>query len=177
MSYLRAYSSTRDPLLFQKIPFHLVALLKDNAIFNISFQIGAILLCVSLTYQRPICMSNYPRNSSLLIIKIEQQSFLETSKTRCRIHIALCNISSMLAQIPQILHHMHWPSFPLGLKYNINNLLSLTILKICLGHQFLTYCDFCEGLAPILFITSLSKDKVPSVEKPYVDFIFLRKCK
>ena len=49
---------------------------------------------------------------------------------------------------------------------------SLTILKICLGQQFLTYCDFCEGLAPILFITSLSKNKVPSVEKPYVDFIF-----
>ena len=31
--------------------------------------------------------------------------------------------------------------------------------------------DICEGLAPILLITSLSKDKVPSVEKPYADFI------
>ena len=145
--------------------------MKDEAIFNISIQIGTILLCVSLTYQRPICMYNYPLNSSLCGIKIEQQSFLETSKTLCRIHISLCNVSSMLAHIPQISHHKQWPSFPLGSKYNNNNLPSLTIWKICLEQQFLTCCVF-EGLAPILFIKSLSKDKVPSVEKPYLDFIF-----
>ena len=69
-------------------------------------------------------MYNYPRNSSLFGIKIEQHtcSFLETNKTLCRIHIALCKISSMLEHMPQIWHHMHWPSFPLGSKYNINNL-------------------------------------------------------
>ena len=176
MSYLSAFSPTRDPLLFQKISFHLVALMTDYAIFNISIHIGTILLCISFTYQSPICMYDYPRNSSLFSIKIEQQSLLETSKTICRIHIALCNISSMLAHMPQILYHMHWLSFSLGSKYNINNLPSLTIFKICLGQQFLTCCDFCEGLAPILFIMSLSKDNVLSVEKPYVDFIFLRKC-
>ena len=138
VSYLRAFYPTRDPLLFQEIPCHLVALLKDNAIFNVSFQFGTILLCVYFTYLRPICMYIYPLNSSLFGIWIEQQSFLETSKTLCRIHNALCNISSMLAHIPKILHHMHWPSIPLGSKYNINNLPSLTILKICLGQQFLT---------------------------------------
>ena len=40
MSYLRVFSIPLDPLLFQKIPCHFVALLKDNAIFNVSFQFG-----------------------------------------------------------------------------------------------------------------------------------------
>ena len=138
MSYFRAFSPTRDTLLFQKIPCHLVALVKDSTICNVSFHFGTVLLRVSFTYQRLFCMHNYPINSSLFSIIIEQQSFLETSKTLCRIHIALCNISSMLAHIPQILRYMHWPSFPLGSKYNIDNLPPLTILKICLGQQFLT---------------------------------------
>ena len=73
---LSAFSLTRDPLLFQKIPCHLVALVKDSAIFNVSFEFGTILLRVSFTYQRPICMYNYPLNSSLFGIKIEQQSFI-----------------------------------------------------------------------------------------------------
>ena len=110
-------------------------------------------------------MYNHPLNSSLFGIKIEQQSFLETSVSR--IHIAFCNVSSMLAHIPQILHHMHWPSFPLG-----NNLPPLTILKTCLGQQYLScWWFFSEGLAPILLIMFPSKDKAPSVEKPYADFI------
>ena len=97
----------RDPLLFQKTPCHLVALVKDSAIFNVSFQFGTILLRVSFTHQRAIFMYNHPLNSSLFGIKIEQQSFLETSKTVRKIHIALCTVSSMLAHIPQILHYMH----------------------------------------------------------------------
>ena len=132
------FPPTRDTLLFQKIPCHLVALVKDSAICNVSFQFGIILLRVSFTDKRSICMHNYPLHSPLFGINIEQQSFLKTSKTVCRIHIALCNVSSMLAYIPHILHHMHWPSFPLGSKYNINNLPPLTILKISLGQQFLT---------------------------------------
>ena len=94
MSYLNVFSPTRDPLLFKKIPCHLIALVKDIAIFKVSFQFGTILLRVSFTYQRQKCMYNYPLNSSLFGIKIEQQSFLETSKTVCRIHIVLCNVSS-----------------------------------------------------------------------------------
>ena len=65
MSFLRACSPTRDPLLFQKIPCHPIDLLKDSAILNVSFQFGTILLCVSFTYLRPICMYNYTLNSSL----------------------------------------------------------------------------------------------------------------
>ena len=138
MCYLIAFSPTRDSLLFQKTPCHLVALVKDNAIFNVSFQYGTILLLVFFTYQRPICIYNYPLNSSLFCIKSEQQSFLKTSKSECRIHIALCNVSTMLVHIPHPLHRMHCPSFLLGSKYNINNLPPLTILKIFLGQQFLT---------------------------------------
>ena len=67
---------------------------------------------------------------------------------------------------------MHLPPFPLGSKYNINNLQPLTILKIVLHKHVLRVSDFCEGIAPMLLIKSLSKDKVPSVEKPYADFIF-----
>ena len=117
MCYLSAFFLTRDPHLFQKNPCHLVALVKDSAIFNVSFQFGTILLRESFTYQIPICMYNYPLNSSLFGIKIEQKVFFfKTGKTLCRIHIALCNVSSMLAHIPQILHHMHCPSFPFGFK-------------------------------------------------------------
>ena len=133
MSYLSVFSLTRDPLLCQKIPCHLVALLDDNAIFNVWFQFGTILLGVSFTYQTPICMYDYQFNS-LFGFRIEQQSFLETNKTLCKIHIALCNVSSMLTHKPQLLHQMH-----LGSMYNINTLPSLTIFEICLGQQFLTF--------------------------------------
>ena len=70
-----AFFLTRDPLLFQKIPCHLVALVKDTAIFNVSVQFGTILLCLSFTYLIPIYMYTYPLNFSLFGIKIEQQSF------------------------------------------------------------------------------------------------------
>ena len=43
--------------------------------------------------------------------------------------------------------------------------------KFVLDNNFLLVSDFCEGFAHTLLITSLSKDKVPSVEKSYVDFI------
>ena len=127
-----------ETLSFEENPLYFAALVKDNAIFNASFQFGTILLRVTLNLQRPIGMYNHPLNSSLFGIKIEQQSFLENRKTVCRIHIALCNVSSMLAHIPQILHHMHWSSFHLGSNYNINNLPSLTIMETCLGRQYLT---------------------------------------
>ena len=123
---------------WRKISCHLAALVTDSATFNVSFQFETILLRVSLTLQRLIGMYNHPLNSSLFGIKIEQQSFLEKRKTVCRINIALCNVSSMLAHIPQILHFMHWPSFHLGSNHNINNLPPLTILETCLGQQYLT---------------------------------------
>ena len=112
VSYLGAFhppppDPTRNLIFFQKIPCHLAALVKDIAIFNVSFKFETILLRVSLTLQRPNGMYDHPLNSSLFRIKIEQQSFLEKHKTVCRIHITLCNVSSMLARIPQILHHMH----------------------------------------------------------------------
>ena len=134
--------------LKKKIPCHRVALVKDSAIFNVSFQFGNILLRVSFTYQIPICMYNYPLIFPLFGIKIEQQSFLETSKTVCRIHIALCNVSKMLAHTPKILHHMHWPSFPLGSNYNttadyIENLswnLTISYLLVIFVRALLQYC-------------------------------------
>ena len=43
--------------------------------------------------------------------------------------------------------------------------------KFVVGNNFLRVSDFCEGLAPLLLITSLSKDKVPSIEKLFADFI------
>ena len=47
----------------------------------------------------------------------------------------------------------------------------MTILKFVFDTNFLRFSDFCEYLAPILLIPSLSKDKAPSEEKPYADFI------
>ena len=43
--------------------------------------------------------------------------------------------------------------------------------KFVLDSNFLRVSDFCEGLAPIPLIMSLSKDKVPSIEKSYADSI------
>ena len=43
--------------------------------------------------------------------------------------------------------------------------------KLLLGNNILLVSDFSEGLASILLMMFLSKDKVPSVEKLYVDFI------
>ena len=147
--------------------------MKDSAIFNVSFQFGTILLRISLTLQKPICMYNHPFNFSLFGIKIEQQSFLETSKTVCRIHIALCNVSSMAAHIPQILDdnnncldpHLLWVQIQIYIIYH-----PWLYWKLVLDNNILLVSDFSEGLAPILLITFLSKDKVPSVEKPYADF-------
>ena len=62
---LKVFWPTRDPLLFQKIPCHLVALLKDSATFDVLFQFGSILLCVFFTCHRSTCMYNYPLHSSL----------------------------------------------------------------------------------------------------------------
>ena len=107
MYYLRAFSLTKDPLLFHKIPCHLVALVKDSAIFNVLFQFGTILLRVSFTYKRPICMYNHPLNSSLFGIKIEQQSFFKQNKNFAEFTLLFATSVSMLAHIHQILHHMH----------------------------------------------------------------------
>ena len=60
---------------FPKIPCHLVALVKDSAIFNVSFQFGTILLRVFFTKQTPFFMYNYPLNFSLFVIKIEHKVF------------------------------------------------------------------------------------------------------
>ena len=135
---MSAFPPTRNLIFFQKILCHLAAKVKDSAIFNVSFQFGTILLRESLLLQRPIGMYHNPLNSSLFGIKIEQQRFLEKRKTVCRIHIALCNASSMLAPILQILHHMHVPLFHLVSNYNINNLPPLAIFETCLGQKYLT---------------------------------------
>ena len=108
MSSLSAFSPTRDPLIFQKIPCHLVALLKDNAIFKTSHSRLGLFYSVNplLTRDKYVCIINHVI-IIYLVSELKQQSFRETGKTLCRIRIALCNVSSMLAHIPQILHHMH----------------------------------------------------------------------
>ena len=133
MSYLSAYFLPRDPLLFQKIPCHLVALVKDSAILTSYSSLG-LFYCVYplLTRDQFICIITH-LIILYLVLKLSNKVIFETGKTLCRIYIDLSNSSSMLAHIPQILHHMHWTSFPLGSKYNINNLQPLTILKSCRG--------------------------------------------
>ena len=134
MSHLRVFSNTRDPQLFQKIPCHLVALLKDNAIFNVLFQFETILLCVSFTYQRLVCM--YSTILLYIVFELNKKVFLKQAKPFaafallfaplvCRgpwvstvvlycgatvtVHQFFCilHFSSMLAHIQQIFHHMH----------------------------------------------------------------------
>ena len=43
-----------ETLFFQKIPRHLVTLVNDSAILNVSIEFGTILLRVYFAYQRPI---------------------------------------------------------------------------------------------------------------------------
>ena len=116
MSYLSSFSPTWDPLLFQKIPCHFVASVKDNAIVNVSFQFGTILMRVSSTYKIPIFMYKYHVNSSLFGIKIEQQIFLETNKTLCKIQFALGNVNLMLGTHTTNLTSHAFAIFSFGFK-------------------------------------------------------------
>ena len=77
-----------------KIPCHLVALVKISLFVRFHFSLG-LFYCVYplLTRDKNVCIITH-LNSSLFGIKIEQQSFLETRKTVCRIHIVRCNVSS-----------------------------------------------------------------------------------
>ena len=156
--YLTAFSPARDPLLFQKIPCHHVALLKDNAICNVSFQFGNILLSVSFTYQRPICMYDYPLNSSLFGIWIEQTLFFATSVE--------CWYTYHKSYITCIDPQFLWVQSIISKNYH-----PWLYWELVLDNNFLRFSYFWAGLAPILLITSLSNDKAPSVEKPYANFI------
>ena len=99
----------------KKNPCHHVALLKDNAVLNVSFQFGTILLCVSFTYQIPISAHLILLN---LVLKLSNKVFLKKAKPFAEFTLLFATSVTMLARTPQILHHMHWPSFPLGSKYN-----------------------------------------------------------
>ena len=57
---VRAFLSTRDPLLFQKTSCPHAALLEDNIILNVSFQFGTALLCAFVTYQILYCVYHFP---------------------------------------------------------------------------------------------------------------------
>ena len=168
MSYLSAFSPTRDPLPFQKIHCHLVPLLNYSAISNISFQIGTILLCVSFTYQRPIIYLIL----LYLVLKLNHKVFLKRAKP-------FAEFTLLFAMSDQCWHTYH-KSYITCIDPDFHWVQSITSLiyhqwlywKFVLDNNFLPVSDFCESLAPILFITSLSKDKVLSVEKPHADFIF-----
>ena len=170
MSYLSAFSLTRVPLLFQKMPCHLVALVKDSAFLTSHSSFG-LFYCVYplLTRDKFVCVI-YPLNSSLFGIKIEQQSFILKQVK------PFAEFTLLFATSVQYWHTNHksyitCSAFPLG--QSIISIIYHPWLywKFVLDKHFLRVSDFCEGLAPILLITSLSKDKVPSVEKPYEDFI------
>ena len=134
-----------------------------------------MLLCVSFTYQRQICVYNYSLNSSFIWYKNLTTVFLKQAKpfveftllfvtsVQCwhtwyhKSHITCNDPHFLLVQsIISIIYHpwLYW--------------------KFVLDNNFLRVSDFCEGLSPMLLMTSLSKDKVPSVEKPYAYFISYR---
>ena len=156
---------------FKKIPCHLVALVKDCAIFNVSVQFGTILLRVSFTYQRPICMYNYPLNFSLFSIKLSNKVFLKQAKSFAEFTLLFatsvqCWHTYHKSYITCIDPHYVWVQSIISIIYH-----PWLYWKFVLDNNFLLVSEFCEGFAPILWISSLSKDKVPSVEKPYADLI------
>ena len=105
-----------------------------------------------------------------LVLKLNNKVFLETSKTLCRIHTTLWNINSIWhtyhkSSTTCIDPHYLWVQSIIWIIYH-----PWLYWKFVLDNNFLRVSDFCEGLSPILLISSLSKDKVSSVEKPYADF-------
>ena len=58
MKLLKSIFPTRDPLRFKKISCPCVALLKDNASFNVSFQFGTFFYCVYplLSREQLVCI-------------------------------------------------------------------------------------------------------------------------
>ena len=72
--YLSAFFLTRGPLLFQKIPCHLVALVKDSAIFNYS-SLG-LFYCVYplLTGYQLVCLFSH-LIFLYLVLKLSNKAF------------------------------------------------------------------------------------------------------
>ena len=116
-------------------------------------------------------MYNHTLNSSLFGIRIEQQSFLENATPFAEFTL----LFATSVQCWHIYHksyntcidpHFIWVQIIISIIYNPS-----LYWKLVLANNVLLVSNFSEGLAPKLLITFLSKDKVPSVVKPYADFI------
>ena len=120
-SYLWAFSPTRDPLLFQKIPCHLVALLKDNAILTSHSSLG-LFYCVYplLTRDQFVCIITH-FILLYLVFELNIKVFLKQAKP-------FAELILLIVTSVQCWHTYHKsyitftdPLFLLGSKYNINN--------------------------------------------------------
>ena len=81
MSYFSELSLTRDPLLFQKIPCPLVALVKDNAVLTSHSSLGLI-YCVYplLTRDQLVCIITH-LFLLYLVLTLSNKVFIKMAKT------------------------------------------------------------------------------------------------
>ena len=150
MSYLRAIFTSRDPLLFQKIPRHLVALLKDNATFNVSFQFWIIFCVYPLVTRDQLVFIITHLILLYLVFELNKKVLLKQEKpfaaftllfatsVQCTYHIS--NITCITCTDP----HFHWVQSIISIIYPdyIENL-SCTIISYVFGifvKVLLPYC-------------------------------------
>ena len=150
--------------------------MNDSAIFNFSFQFGTILLRISLTLQIPICMYNHPLIFLYLVLKLSNKVYLKQAKPFAEFELLFATSvqywhTHHKSYIKCIDPHLLWVQIIISI---INH--PWLYWKFVLDNNILLVSDFSEGLDSILFITFLSKDKVPSAEKTLCRFHFLRKC-
>ena len=81
MSNFSAFSPTRDPLVFQKIPCHLFALEKDNAFLTSHSSLG-LYYCVNpvLTRDQFVCIITH-FILLYLVLKLSDKVFLKQAKS------------------------------------------------------------------------------------------------
>ena len=106
-----------------------------------------------------------------LVLKLNNTVFLKQAKSfvECTLLFATsfqCWHTYHKSYIKCIDTHFLWVQNIISIIYHL-----WLYWNFVLDNHSLRVSDFCEGLALILLITSLSKDKVPSVEKAYADFI------
>ena len=171
LSYLSAFSSNRDPLLFRKSLVILLPYWKITLFLTSHSDLGLFYYVYPLlTRDQFVCMITH-LILVYLLLKFNNKIFLKQAKPFVEFTLLYTTPVQYWhtyhkSYITCIDPHFLWVQSIIAIIYH-----PWLYWKYVLDKNFLRLSDFCEGLALILLIMSLSKDKIPSEEMPYVDFI------
>ena len=166
MSYLCAFSPTRDPLLFQKSLVIMLPYWKITLFLTSHPSLG-LFYCVYhlLTRDQFVCIITHLVLLNF-VLQLNNKVFLKQAKSFAEFTLLFatavqCCHTCLKSYITYCGPHFLWVQSIISIIYH-----PWLYWKFVLDNNFLRVSDFCEGLAPILLIMSLSKDKVPSEKSP-----------